>query len=129
MILSRSIHVAANGIFHSFLWLSNIPLYTCTTSFFFLAAPQYLEFPGQESDPSCIFDPSHKLWQHWIPRPLFWAGDQTCDPQYSQHSQYSSDPIVPQWELCVYHIFIYSSVNGRLDGFHVLAFVNISLLS
>ena len=29
MIISRSIHVATNGIFHSFLWLSNIP-YTHT---------------------------------------------------------------------------------------------------
>ena len=27
MTISRSIHVAANGIFPSFLWLSNIPLY------------------------------------------------------------------------------------------------------
>ena len=26
MIISRTIHVALNGIFHSFLWLSNIPL-------------------------------------------------------------------------------------------------------
>ena len=29
MIISRSIHVAANGIFSIFLWLSNIPLYIC----------------------------------------------------------------------------------------------------
>ena len=27
MIISRSIHVAANGIIPFFLWLSNIPLY------------------------------------------------------------------------------------------------------
>ena len=32
MIVSRSIHVAANGIISFFLWLSNIPLYICTTS-------------------------------------------------------------------------------------------------
>ena len=32
MIISKSICVAANGIFHSFLWLSNIPLYICITS-------------------------------------------------------------------------------------------------
>ena len=30
MIISRSIHVAANGIISTFLWL-NIPLYICTT--------------------------------------------------------------------------------------------------
>ena len=29
MIFSVSIHVAANGIFHSFLWLSNTPLCMC----------------------------------------------------------------------------------------------------
>ena len=32
MIISRSIHVATNGIIHSFLQLSNISLYICTTS-------------------------------------------------------------------------------------------------
>ena len=30
VILSRSIHVVANDIFHSVLWLSNIPFYTYT---------------------------------------------------------------------------------------------------
>ena len=29
MIISRSIHAAANALFHSFLWLSNIPLCVC----------------------------------------------------------------------------------------------------
>ena len=29
MIISMSIHVAANGIFHSFLWLSNIFMCVC----------------------------------------------------------------------------------------------------
>ena len=33
MTLSRSIHVAANGIIHYFQWLSNIPLYICTHIF------------------------------------------------------------------------------------------------
>ena len=32
MIISRSIHVAANGIISFFLWLSNIPLYRHPTS-------------------------------------------------------------------------------------------------
>ena len=40
LIISKSIHVVANAIisflfmalFHSFLWLSNIPLCTCTTA-------------------------------------------------------------------------------------------------
>ena len=32
MTISRSIPVAANGIILFFLWLSNIPLYICTTS-------------------------------------------------------------------------------------------------
>ena len=32
MIILRSIHVAENGIILFFLWLSNIPLYICTTS-------------------------------------------------------------------------------------------------
>ena len=32
MTISRSIHVAANGIILFFLWLSNIPLYICITS-------------------------------------------------------------------------------------------------
>ena len=27
MIISRSIHAAAKALFHSFLWLSNIPIY------------------------------------------------------------------------------------------------------
>ena len=29
MIVSRSIHIAANGNISFFLWLSNIPLYVC----------------------------------------------------------------------------------------------------
>ena len=33
VIISRSIHVAVNGIISFFLWLSSIPLYICTTSF------------------------------------------------------------------------------------------------
>ena len=32
MVTSGSIHVAVDGVFHSFLWLSNIPLWICTTS-------------------------------------------------------------------------------------------------
>ena len=32
MIISRSIHVAANGIISFFLWLSNIPVCIYTTS-------------------------------------------------------------------------------------------------
>ena len=32
MTMSRFIHVATNGIISFFLWLSNIPLYICTTS-------------------------------------------------------------------------------------------------
>ena len=31
MMTSRSIHVASDGIVSLFLWLSDIPLYTCTT--------------------------------------------------------------------------------------------------
>ena len=35
MIISRSIHVATNGIYFSFfLWLNSIPLYICITSSF-----------------------------------------------------------------------------------------------
>ena len=33
MIISRSIHIAANSIISFFLWLSNIPLSICSTSF------------------------------------------------------------------------------------------------
>ena len=33
MIVSRSIHIAANSIISFFLWLSNIPLSICSTSF------------------------------------------------------------------------------------------------
>ena len=29
MIISKSIHVAADGIISPFLWLSSIPLYSC----------------------------------------------------------------------------------------------------
>ena len=32
MTISRSIHVAANTVISSFIWLSNIPLYICTIS-------------------------------------------------------------------------------------------------
>ena len=39
MIISRSIHVAANGLFYSFVWLSNIPLcvgvYMCIPHLFY----------------------------------------------------------------------------------------------
>ena len=33
MIISRSIHVAVDALFHSFLWLSNIPLCVCTHTY------------------------------------------------------------------------------------------------
>ena len=38
MVISRSIHVAANGITSYFLWLSNIPLHICTTSLAYATA-------------------------------------------------------------------------------------------
>ena len=36
MIISRSIHVAASGVISFFLWMSNIPLYVCTTYALFI---------------------------------------------------------------------------------------------
>ena len=39
MRVSRSTHVAANGISLSFLWLSSVPLYICTTSFILQTNP------------------------------------------------------------------------------------------
>ena len=46
MIISRSIHVAANGIILFFLWLSSIPLYICTSSFYpFLCWWMFSLFP------------------------------------------------------------------------------------
>ena len=36
VIISRSIHVATNGIISFFVMLSNIPLYICTASFSFI---------------------------------------------------------------------------------------------
>ena len=32
MIISRSVLLLQMALFHSFLWLNGIPLYTCTTS-------------------------------------------------------------------------------------------------
>ena len=42
--ISRSIHVAANILFCSFLWLSNIPLYICTTSSLFMCLLMNISF-------------------------------------------------------------------------------------
>ena len=44
MIISRSIHVAANGIISFFLWLSNIPLCICTISS--LSSPLWMDILG-----------------------------------------------------------------------------------
>ena len=59
MIISRSIHVATNGNISFFLWLSNIPLYTCTTSLsFLLPSLSYCTGRRYECWGACIFSPS-----------------------------------------------------------------------
>ena len=108
MIISRSIHVAANDIISSFLWLSNIPLCVCVctphllylficqwTFFFFLGLHQWhmeVPRPGVKSqlqllayttattipDPSHVCNLHHSSWQCWIPNPLSKARDWAC---------------------------------------------------
>ena len=76
-------------------WQSGISLLSFFFSFsffFFLAAPQHMEFPGQGSD---LSNPSPQLQQLWILNPLCQAGDQTC----VQCSQDAANPSAPQQEL------------------------------
>ena len=48
------------------------------TFFFFLADPQHMEFPGQGSDPSHIFDLCRSYSNAGSFNPLCQPGDQTC---------------------------------------------------
>ena len=47
-------------------------------SFFFLATPEHMEFPGQGSDPSCSCDLHHSYGNARSFNPLCQSRDQTC---------------------------------------------------
>ena len=58
MIISRSIHVAAYGLFHSFLWLSNIPLYMCTMDYsIYICTMKY--YSAIEKNCVCVYTHTH----------------------------------------------------------------------
>ena len=88
MIISRSIHVAANGIISFFLWLSNIPLYICATSSWVLLSSLLFRIFCVFSH-SVISDP---LWPHGLqhtklPCPLLSPGicSNSCSLRPSNH--------------------------------------------
>ena len=100
MIISRSIHVAANGIISYFLWLSNIPQYICTTSFYpfifrwtfrFLPCLGYCKQCCSEHWDACICSNYGFLWIYaqewdsWIIWQLyfqFFKEPSYCSPQW-----------------------------------------------
>ena len=136
MIISRSIHVAANGIISFFLWLSNIPLQIADS----LESPfswERLRAEGEEDV---------RGWDGWMASPMQWTWTCTNSRRWcgtgrpgvlqsmvlqrgghdwateQQQQQYSV--------VCVYHnFFIHSSVNGCLGCFHILAIVNIAAMN
>ena len=139
MIISRSIHVAANGVI-LFLWLSSIPLCICTPrllypilSFFFCflgSHPWHEEVPrrGVESelqllayttaiateDPSHVCNLHHRSQQYQILNPLSEARDRT------------RNLMVPSWICfcCTTTGTPKSFIDGHLGCFHVLAVVS-----
>ena len=94
MIISRSIHVAANGIISFFLWLSNIPLYICATSSWVLLSSLLFRIFCVFSH-SVISDP---LWPHGL--------QHTKLPCPSQSSGVCSDSCpLNQWYHCALPYF------------------------
>ena len=82
--------------------------------FFFLTAPQHMEFPGQGSDPSRNCDLCHSCSNTGsLLNPLCQAGDRTC------RCRDTVNPVVPQWELLFFIFFILFFIFGcsvqRLD--------------
>ena len=77
---------------------SNLGGFTKSMSkeFFFLAAPQHMEFPGQGSDLRHSHDLSHRCS---ITRSLTHCTRPGIKPE-SQWSQDAANPVMPQWELC-----------------------------
>ena len=75
-------------------------LFVCLFSF--LAAPRHMEFMGQGSDPSHSHDLSHSCSNAGS---LTHCGRPRIEP-VTQHSQDSTDSIVPQEELLYIYLFI-----------------------
>ena len=61
--------------------------------FFFLAAPQHMEFLGQGSDPSCSFNLCCNAGS--LSHCVEWRGVEPV----SWYCRDAADPIMPQWEL------------------------------
>ena len=111
MIISRSIHGAADIIISSFffLWLSNISLYVCVTH---------------------TYNGIHiYIYTHIYIYIYTYSGIYTfCIYIHT----YTHIYIHTQWNIYIvhtYHIFIHSSVDGCLGCFYVLAIINSAVVN
>ena len=87
----------------------SIDLRVCLIYFWQGGILQPMEFPGQGSDLSCSGDLS---LSYGNARSLTYRAGPGIEPE-SQHSQDTTNPIVPQWEL-LYYCFV-ELVNNDLN--------------
>ena len=122
MIPWASIHIAANGKFHSFLWLCSISLCMWVPQLLFVF---FLSF--------FLFWPPQGMWSSQAREPIpatvvtHRTAAATLDPEPTVPGQCSGDavnPAAPQWELQYHIFFICSSAGGPLGCFHILAIVD-----
>ena len=125
MTISRSVHVAANGISPSFLLLSCVWLF---------CGPMVCSLPG-----SSVHEISQARVLEWFPfpspgalpdpgikptSPALAGGFFTPEPHGKPFILFNASIIFNCVCVCIYHIFfIRSSVNGQLGCYHVLAIV------
>ena len=116
MIISRSTHIAANGIISLFLWLSNIPLciytvssypFICHWTFRLFPCLDYCKQCCCEDWGACIFSNYHFLW--------IYAQEWDCRIMWQLYSQFFEEPpyCSPQ---CLHLFTIPPTVQDFLTG-------------
>ena len=123
IISCRSIHVEVNGRFHTSLWLSNIPLLSIcacsvTQSFLTLCDPMDCSPPG--SSVYVIFQARNTgMSFHVLLQEIFPIQGSNSHLFHLLHWQVDFYHWAT-WEA-IYICLLYSSIDGHLDWFHILA--------
>ena len=117
------------ALFHSFLWLSSILLYTNVKERQWKFAQLCLTF-CDPMDCSLPGSSVHGILQarirEWVAVPFSRGSSQPRDQTHVSciAGRFFTDWASREVPACMHHIFIHSPVDGHSDCFHVLAIVN-----
>ena len=130
MIISRSIHVPTNGIISFFLWLNNIPLCICTTSWL-PGSSVVKNSPANAGDTGSIPDLGRSFGEGHV-NPLQYSCLEIPMNRGAWHAIVHEVAKIQTWLSSwthTYYIFNHSSVDRLLGHFHILAIVNCAALN